>query len=140
MIEAINWLEGARCAVMLTFDFDSETNWLSCDISNLKRPGTLSQGIYGANVGVPRILNLLREEGLRATFFVPGWVAEHRTARVEAMVRDGHEIGHHGYLHKWIDPGRPEEDEILCGLESLKRAVGVTPTGFRAPYSPMSTL
>jgi hypothetical protein len=37
-----------RCAVTLTFDFDSETNWLSRDPSNWKRPGTLSQGTYGA--------------------------------------------------------------------------------------------
>ncbi len=131
----ISWPGGARCAVMLTFDFDSETNWLSRDPSNVKRPGTLSQGTYGANVGVPKILDLLREQGLHATFFVPGWVAEHRTARVEAIIADGHEIGHHGYLHKWVDPDKPEEEEeeFTRGLDALKHKVGIKPVGFRAP-------
>jgi peptidoglycan/xylan/chitin deacetylase (PgdA/CDA1 family) len=119
---------------MLTFDFDSETNWLSRDPSNVKRPGTLSQGTYGANVGVPRILELLAEQGLHATFFVPGWVAENRTARVEEIIAAGHEVGHHGYLHKWVDPDRPdeEEEEFTRGLDALRR-IGVTPVGFRAP-------
>jgi len=129
------WPAGARCAVMLTFDFDSETNWLSRDASNWKRPGTLSQGTYGANVGVPKLLDLLSEAGLRATFFVPGWVAEHRTSRVEAIIAGGHEVGHHGYLHKWVDPDTPdeEEEEFSRGREALKSSVGVTPIGFRAP-------
>ena len=108
----IRWPNGARCAVLLTFDFDAETNWISRDYpANLKRPGTLSQGTYGANVGVPMVLELLKREALPGTFFVPGWVAENRTARVEDLVRAGHEIGHHGYLHKWVDPDKPEEEE-----------------------------
>src|SRR3989449_7939623 len=38
-----------------------------------------SQGRYGARVGVPRLLRLLHAEGVRATFYIPGWVAEHRS-------------------------------------------------------------
>ena len=67
------WQNGAQCAVMLTFDFDAETLWLSRDPENARRPGVLSQGIYGGKVGVPRILELMREEGLKGTFFTPGW-------------------------------------------------------------------
>lgn len=131
----IQWPDGARCAVFLSFDFDAETNWISRDPENLKRPGTLSQGTYGAQVGVPKILELLREEGLRATFFVPGWVAEHRTERVERILAAGHEVGHHGYLHKWVDPDHPEEelDEMDRGLEALRTRLGVRPSGYRSP-------
>jgi len=82
MEREVTWPNGARCAVMLTFDFDAETLWLSRDPANARRPGTLSQGAYGARRGVPKILELLREEGLRATFFVPGWTAEKHTAKV----------------------------------------------------------
>ena len=78
---------------MFTFDFDAETLWISRDPSNWKRPGTLSQGTYGAKVGVPKILELLRDFGLKATFFVPGWTAEKYKSRLEAMLRDNHEIG-----------------------------------------------
>lgn len=108
---AIAWPGGARCAVMLSFDFDAETLWLSRDPTNAKRPGTLSQGTYGAKVGVPKILEVLRDAGVKATFFVPGWTAEKHTGRVEAIVRDGHEVGHHGYLHEWPDPDQPEKTD-----------------------------
>lgn len=132
---AIAWPGGARCAVMLSFDFDAETLWLSRDPTNAKRPGTLSQGTYGAKVGVPKILEVLRDAEVKATFFVPGWTAEKHTGRVEAIVKDGHEVGHHGYLHEWPDPDQPEKtrESIDRGLEALKRTVGVVPKGYRSP-------
>jgi peptidoglycan-N-acetylglucosamine deacetylase len=132
----VKWPNGAQCAVMLSFDFDAETLWLGRDPANANRPGTLSQGTYGAKVGVPSILQLLREMGkLPATFFVPGWTAEKHTDKVEAIIEDGHEVGHHSYLHKWIDPGDPEGEleEMEKGLEALKRTVGVRPVGYRSP-------
>jgi len=61
---------------MLTFDFDAETLWLSRDPKTADSPGVMSQGRYGAKVGVPRLLSLLRAEGVRATFYIPGWVVE----------------------------------------------------------------
>ena len=120
---------------MFTFDFDAETLWTSRDASNWKRPGTLSQGTYGGKVGVPKILELLRDFGLKATFFVPGWTAEKYKSRLEAMLRDNHEIGHHGYLHEWIDPDFPEQEReaLEKGLEALKTTVGVRPSGYRSP-------
>jgi peptidoglycan/xylan/chitin deacetylase (PgdA/CDA1 family) len=129
------WPNGARCAVMLTFDFDAETLWLSRDPDNARRPGVLSQGIYGGKTGVPKILELLREEQLKATFFVPGWTAEKYTDRMEAIVAGGHEVGHHGYLHEWIDPDFPEKEReaLEKGLEALKKTVGVRPLGYRSP-------
>ena len=129
------WPNGAQCAVMFTFDFDAETLWISRDPSNWKRPGTLSQGTYGGKVGVPKILEVLRDYGLKATFFVPGWTAEKYASRVEAMLRDGHEVGHHGYLHEWIDPDFPdrEREAMAKGLAALKASVGVKPSGYRSP-------
>ena len=120
---------------MLTFDFDAETLWISRDPSNWKRPGTMSQGTYGAKVGVPKILELLRDFGLKATFFVPGWTAEKYADRIEAMLKDNHEIGHHGYLHEWIEPGFPEREReaLEKGLDALKKTAGIRPSGYRSP-------
>ena len=109
-MEPIKWPNGARCAVMLTFDFDAETLWISRNPANINRPGILSQGKYGAQVGVPKILEVLRDFGIKATFFVPGWTAEKHTDKVEAILKDGHEVAHHGYLHEWITPDKPEEE------------------------------
>src|SRR4051794_8709047 len=107
----VKWPDGKKIAVMLTFDFDAETLWLSRDPENAKRPGTLSQGTYGAHVGVPMILETLEMLGVPASFYVPGWTAEHHAGRVEMILKNGHEVGHHGYLHEWIDPDQPEREE-----------------------------
>lgn len=130
-----SWPGGARCAVMLTFDFDAETLWLSRDPENARRPGVLSQGIYGAKTGVPKVLELLREEDVKATFFTPGWTAEKYADRMEMIAAGGHEIGHHGYLHEWIDPDYPDKEleALEKGLDALKRIVGVKPKGYRSP-------
>ncbi|MCU0888263.1 MAG: polysaccharide deacetylase [Rubritepida sp.] len=132
---SVKWPGGARVAVALTFDFDAETLWLSRDPANARRPGTLSQGTYGARVGVPMILRTLGEAGVPATFFIPGWTVENHTDRCEMILRTGHEIGHHSYSHAWIDPDFPEQEieEMERGLAALKRVLGVTPAGYRSP-------
>jgi peptidoglycan/xylan/chitin deacetylase (PgdA/CDA1 family) len=131
----VNWPHGARVAVMLTFDFDAETLWLSRDPENAKRPGILSQGTYGAKVAVPKILETLREAQVKATFFIPGWTAEHHRGRAEMILRDGHEVAHHSYSHAWIDPAFPDKEveEMERGLEALKTQLGVVPRGYRSP-------
>ncbi len=83
---------------MLTFDFDAESGWLSRDPAHKDRPGVLSQGISGAKVGVPRLLELLAAEGVPATFFIPGWVAE-RHPEPSRMIRDA------GFEH-WLARAR----------------------------------
>ncbi|WP_149535358.1 polysaccharide deacetylase family protein [Siccirubricoccus phaeus] len=135
----INWPNGARCAVMLTFDFDAETLWTSRDPANARRPGVLSQGRYGAKVGVPKILETLEEAGLKATFFIPGWTAENHPAPCEAILKAGHEIGHHSYSHRWVsDSPEHEIEEMEKGLAALQRCLGVKPRGYRSPAGEVS--
>lgn len=131
----MKWPNNARSAVMLTADFDAESLWLSRDPANVKRPGVLSQGIYGGVRGVPEILKVFRSYNLPATFYIPGWTAEKYADRVEAILADGHEIGHHGYLHEWTDPDKPDEERATFekGLEALDRVAGIRPTGYRSP-------
>jgi len=132
---AVNWPGDARCGVMLTFDFDAESLWLGRDPDNAERMGTLSQGAYGARVGVPSILRVLEEKGVKATFFVPGWTADHHPGRVEMIHAAGHEIGHHSYSHCWVKPGEDalEAEELDRGLEALDRLLGIRPSGYRSP-------
>lgn len=138
--KSIAWPGGARCAVMITFDFDAETLWTGRDARNASRPGVLSQGRYGATVGVPKILEMLSEAETPATFFVPGWTVENHTDKVEMILKGGHEVGHHSYSHKWVaDDPAAEAEEFERGLDSLKRAVGVTPKGFRSPAGEVSS-
>jgi peptidoglycan/xylan/chitin deacetylase (PgdA/CDA1 family) len=135
--KSVKWPGGAKIAVMLTFDFDAETLWLSRDPANARRPGTLSQGTYGAKVGVPKILETLHEADLdkKATFFIPGWTVENHTDRCEMILKQGHEIAHHSYSHAWVDPDFPEKEveEMEKGLHALKHVLGVKPKGYRSP-------
>jgi peptidoglycan/xylan/chitin deacetylase (PgdA/CDA1 family) len=129
------WPGGARCAACLTFDFDAESLWLSRDPATKDRPGVLSQGQYGAKVGVPRILELLDSYQVRSTFFVPGWVAETYPDTARAIKDAGHEIGHHGYLHERVRPDDPEGERTMFarGLQALDDVLGIRPVGYRSP-------
>jgi peptidoglycan/xylan/chitin deacetylase (PgdA/CDA1 family) len=101
----------------------------------------LSQGTYGARVGVPRIVDLLKQERVPATFFVPGWVAENRGDRVRLVHDAGFEVAHHGYMHAWIDPDDPgaEEAELDRGTAALEAALGTAPRGYRSPAGETSS-
>ena len=122
-----------RLAVALTFDFDAESAWM--EAGRWSTPSSLSRGAYGANEGVPRILELLRRYGLPATFFIPGDTAERHPREARAIVEAGHEIGHHGYLHEpphllTLDQ---ERTMIERGLAALATITDVRPRGYRSP-------
>jgi peptidoglycan/xylan/chitin deacetylase (PgdA/CDA1 family) len=98
-------------------------------------PTPLSRGEYGARVGMPRVLELLRRFQLTATFFVPGHSAETFPRLVEQIVADGHEVGHHGWLHEVPSTlNQEQEREVLArGIASLQRITGARPAGYRSP-------
>ena len=131
----IPWPTPFGAAMFLSFDVDAETAWTSKDATHAQRLVTMSYGGYEARVGTPRLLALLAQLELTATFFVTGWSVEAHPAMAEAILRAGHEIGHHGYHHLLPDPADPlMEEELERGFEVLKRRLGVVPTGYRAPY------
>lgn len=130
------WPDGKRCAVMLCFDVDGETTALSEDPALSSRLTTMSQCEYGPNIGVPRILGLLRHLSLPATFFIPGYIVERHPRMTAAILDQGHEIGAHGYLHEKLAGLSPEEEEavLLQSIEILEAATGKRPAGYRAPW------
>ena len=129
------WPNGAKVAVSLTFDVDAESGFLGDGPEYARRLTTLSEGRFGVNRGVPRILALLAEHGIAGTFFVPGWTAEHHDGLVSSIVAGGHEVGHHGYLHLRTDKITADEqrEEIERGLAALAAAGAPRPVGYRSP-------
>lgn len=130
------WPDGKRCAVALTFDVDGESIPLVQDPQHGHERLTLISGsAYGPAVGVPRILDVLRAFGIKGTFFIPGFTAKLHPAMVDRIVAEGHETGHHGYLHERPDTLSDAEEEavLLRGIEVLRRLTGRRPVGYRSP-------
>jgi peptidoglycan/xylan/chitin deacetylase (PgdA/CDA1 family) len=84
----------------------------------------------------PRILDVLRREGVRATFFVLGRHAERWPELVRRATLDGHQLGNHGYFHRKLHRRSPGyvRDDLTRGTEQIVRASGVRPRHFRAPH------
>ena len=90
-------------------------------------------GRYGPTVAVPRILETYRRLGINQSFFIPGWCIETYPETVEAILKGGHEIGHHGYLHEDPIDAPDQRAWFEKALESYQRYCGGQPVGYRAP-------
>ena len=87
-------------------------------------------------VATPVILDVLRREGVHATFFVLGRHADRWPALVKRMADEGHQIGNHGYFHRKLHRRTPGyvRDDLTRGAAAIERASGVRPRVFRAPH------
>ncbi|HEY7708607.1 MAG TPA: polysaccharide deacetylase family protein, partial [Candidatus Entotheonella sp.] len=128
------WPDGARCAVAFTYDMDADSilhfdHHASADT----RVAAMSMLRYGPEVAVPRILRMYQQFGMRQTFFLPAWCMERYPASVEAILKDGHEIGHHGYLHERPNELPPDEELywLQRGTEVIVKMTGQKPRGMR---------
>ena len=132
----IPWPNGARCACAISFDMDADSLiHISRPVDGFDRLNPISMGRYGPNVAVPRILATYKKLGIKQTFFIPAWCMEQYPAAVEAILKDGHEIGHHSYLHE--EPTSHSDVEqgywFDRAMDVHKRMTGQHPRGYRAP-------
>jgi len=137
MIEnPVPWPDGARCAVAITFDMDSDSLiHLEHPSDGNSRVSALSMLRYGPEVGVPRILKTYKQLDIQQTFFVPAWCIENYPAVVKAMIDGGHEVGHHGYLHENPVAGSRADQRywLKRGIKIIENITGQRPRGWRAP-------
>ncbi len=126
------WPGGARVAVAVSVDADHETPALRDGHTS---PGLLAAGQFGARVGVPRLLELLREVGAPASFFVPAVSALLHPHPLDSLVADGHEVGVHGWIHERnaLLARDDELDLTARSIEVIERITGRRPVGIRTP-------
>lgn len=128
-----SWPGGARVAVLLSFDVDNETVWLRNNDTNV---GGLSQGEYGSRVALGRILKLLDENEIPASFFGPAVSFSLAPQMIEMIQAPGrHEIGVHGWIHE-RNATLPREDEerlLRQAVQRMTELIGKRPIGYRAP-------
>jgi peptidoglycan-N-acetylglucosamine deacetylase len=96
-------------------------------------PPWMTSTFRGVEEATAPLLAMLREEGVRATFFSTGVVAERYPDAVRAVVGAGHELGCHGHTHTRFTALGPEaaRAEIETSAAVLRRHAPVT--SFRAP-------
>jgi peptidoglycan/xylan/chitin deacetylase (PgdA/CDA1 family) len=84
----------------------------------------------------PRVLDILRREGVTATFFLIGQRAAAAPDVARRIVAEGHELGNHTWSHRslWLCGPRETEREIVHGHDAIDQAAGCAPRFFRAPW------
>src|SRR4030095_2391738 len=133
-LKPASWPNGARVAVGLSFDVDNATADLAT--GNLISE-SISRGEYGAVDGLPRILRLLDQHQLPESFFIPAVSHLLHPEMIPSILKSGrHEIGVHGWIHEAlpsVNDGTLEQDLLPRAIETLTRAIGKKPVGYRAP-------
>jgi peptidoglycan/xylan/chitin deacetylase (PgdA/CDA1 family) len=89
---------------------------------------------FSVTRALPRIVELLDEAGLRATFFVEGLNTELYPDTLRQLDAAGHEVAYHGWQHEpWagLDPAA-ERESLERGADAMD-ALGLRPVGFRPP-------
>ena len=122
-----------KIAVSLGVDFDAHSVWPGA--FNMKTPGVLSRGEFGAEVGAPRLLKLFEKYDIETTWFTPTHTMETFPAAFEAVMVHGHEIGAHGCLHERIGPLTESAERALLERQIAlhQKIVGRKPRGYRSP-------
>jgi peptidoglycan/xylan/chitin deacetylase (PgdA/CDA1 family) len=95
---------------------------------------TFDDGPSGAST--PLFLDALERAGVHATFFLVGTQLVRDQGLGRAIVETGHEVGVHGYEHRYL-LGRPPQAvyrDLARARDLVQASTGVTPTLFRPPY------
>lgn len=123
--------------------FPPITNALTIDVEEYFHPNAMDDAVSPEEWdGLPhrvedntrRVLDLLGEHGVRATFFVLGWVAERWPGLVREIQRGGHEVACHGFAHRLVYKLGPVafRDDVARAKRCLEDCLGTPVNGFRA--------
>ncbi|GIP23293.1 N-acetylmuramoyl-L-alanine amidase [Paenibacillus sp. J22TS3] len=87
-------------------------------------------------IATPKILDILKENKIKATFFILGNRAKSHPELIRRIVDEGHAIGNHSWSHPNFDktPMNEAMKEIEDTQDVIEDAAGVRPILFRAPY------
>ncbi len=85
----------------------------------------------------PKILDVLKEKGVKATFFLIGAEAQKNPGLTKRVYNEGHEIGNHTFTHPDISNINKRYFEVELNLTErfFEGKLGVKPVLFRPPYS-----
>lgn len=121
-------------SVVLSFDVEEHDRIEAA--AGLECPPELKR-VYAERMerSTRRLLELLHEAGVKATFFFVGQIAESHPKLIRDIAEDGHEVGSHGWDHRRVHRFTPESfrEDILRSKQALEQAGGARVAGYRAP-------
>lgn len=90
----------------------------------------------------PRLLDILRERNVKATFYVLGPRVKSSPSIMQRMVAEGHEVGNHSWTHRVMSkaPDAAVFKEFQDTHEAVLAACGVAPKTQRPPYGAMTKI
>ncbi|MEQ8817068.1 MAG: polysaccharide deacetylase family protein [Thalassobaculum sp.] len=150
-MSSVTWPNGARLALSIVVNVEegSELSIAEGDRGPepvdelgvtlkhaLRNYGNESNYRYGLKAGAPRVMRLLRDRGVRATFTAAALSLERAPDLARQIVADGHEVCAHGW--RWIHQFRMDEpterDFIRKAVASIERTTGERPHGWLSRY------
>lgn len=133
---AYRWPEGKKSAALISIDVDalSPFQWATRDEvpQRLALPEMRS---FGVRTGLYRLLDLFARYDVKASFYVPGAVAEANPDMLPLLKEAGHEIGLHGYFHEIVSDVSDAEftGALEASIALFVEQTGERPVGFRSP-------
>lgn len=122
-------------AVLNAMTIDVEDYFHVSAFADVVRPADWPSYDSRVCANTDRLLGLLDEAGVTATFFVLGWVAERFPELVRRIHRAGHELASHSYDHGLVYDKTPDtfRADLRRARAAIAEAAGVEVTGYRAP-------
>ncbi|KER00424.1 hypothetical protein AUEXF2481DRAFT_71990 [Aureobasidium subglaciale EXF-2481] len=124
-----------RVLVGYGVDVDAVAGWINTKDGSVQNGTNVSRGIFGATVGLDRLLKLFEKHDIKATFFTPAHTVESFPKQLTKVRDAGHEIGLHGYTHEHISglSASQQRDVLQKSIEVLTTFTGKKPQGYTAP-------
>lgn len=130
-MSSFRWPDSAKVAVSFTMDNLGEAQDVN---KGVWPPNEPIGNHYSVREKLPRMLDMLDEHNIKATYFAESWSLDVYRDAVEEMKRRGHEIAWHGYQHEpWSGLSQAQEEENFRKSFSAAAAAGVSYQGFRPP-------
>ncbi|KEQ87967.1 glucose 1-dehydrogenase [Aureobasidium pullulans EXF-150] len=124
-----------RVLVGYGVDVDAVSGWINTKDGTPQNGTNVSRGIFGATVGLERLLKLFNKHNIKATFFTPAHTIESFPKQLAKVKDAGHEIGLHGYTHEHISglTATQQRDVLAKSIDVLTSFTGLKPKGHTAP-------
>jgi len=121
--------------VINALSIDLEDWYHICGHEHLSKLNQCSDSYDRLKKNVAKILSLLKQYDIRATFFVVGSIAKDAPELIKRIADAGHELAAHGFSHRRIFDMTPEEfeEDLLRTKAAIEDVTGRKILGYRAP-------